>query len=95
MPLKYKVGKNTPGHFKRVRAYYEYQEKLANEKDPLERYELLLDWLAAYLSWPPTRFLKRVAIRLASQEEVDGLIKAVTGLSAEVEPKKDDSSDGG
>ena len=92
--MKYKAGPDAPGYFKRLREYYRYQEKLSEVDDPLERQELLMDWLAAYLTWPPSRFLKRVAKRLASKVEVDDLLAAVIG-GAGIEPKKDETSDGG
>jgi hypothetical protein len=91
--MKYRVGPDVPGHLKRLRAHYEYVAKMEEIDDPIERYELQLDWLSGYLTWPPGKFLKRVAIRAASKNEIDELIAAVTGNS--IDPKKDDNSSGG
>lgn len=94
MPLKYKVGPDAPGHYKRLRAYFEHLEKLVEVEDNLERYEIHLDWLASYLSSPPTKFLKRVAVRRASQQEIDDLVKAIRG-DVNIDPKKEETSGGG
>ncbi len=86
MSLKYRVGPDAPGHLKRLRAYFEYLDKLQNEEDVLEQYELRLDWLASYLIWPPGRFLKRVAIRTASKNEVNELSEMI--IAENIDPKK-------
>ena len=93
MSLKHSAGPDAPGYLKKLQAYQLYVKKLADVDDPIERYELQLDWLASYLTSPPTKFLKRVAIRRASKNEIDELIALVLGGG--VDQKKDEDSDGG
>jgi hypothetical protein len=92
--FKYKAGPDAPGYLRKFRKHYQFLQKLKDIKDPVEQYEELIEWLVEYVTWPPFKFLKRYALRRASENDIEELRQAVLG-EYEIDPKESANSEDG
>ena len=92
MTFKYDV--NAPGHLKRLKKYYEYMDAFSEGASFQERYNMMVDWLAMYITEPADPAEAREALENATPSEIEEFRLACLQAGI-IPPKKDENSDGG
>jgi hypothetical protein len=82
----------SPGHFKRLRAWAAYQDSIKRTDLPeLDKFESMLQWILQYVIEPADKSEAYNELLEASQEEIDGLFKALNPGDSTVPPVKGES----
>jgi hypothetical protein len=78
----------TPGYLRRMKAIAEFQESQTKETNPINRFEKLVAFVAAYVVEPEDKAEAYEALLDASKEDIDKLFALITGKAEIVPPEQ-------